>query len=263
MTQLKFGRCSCAVAGAMALVIGLGAGVAGAATYSDIKPPAPGEFGHEGVFEQVYGGGAGDGSFSLAGNGRDYIGSGVADGVTAIRLADDNPSGEDDQIWSGAMLGNLPTSAVATARFARDPQIFGYVHGVTEDPETEFQALFEVSGSGFNVDGSNLGFDLRHLEAFRWARKGPAGALHTSYEADNFDPKTEQFNDHLVTYRIEGLPGLQPVYMLFFEDSYKDWDYQDLVVEIAAVAVPTPAAIGPGLALLGMLGLTRRRRTRD
>lgn len=258
MTTLRRGH-AWAIAGAMVAAIGVGGGVARASTYTEVEDAAFGEDGHRLIFEEVYGGG-GVGTFNLDANGRDFIGSGAAAGISAIRLADTNPGGVDDQIWTSDMLGNGPVSARVVARFARDSQAFGYVPGVTEDVGTEFVNLFNVTGSEFNVQGSASHIDLGHLESFRWAREGPAGVRHTSYQLDNFDAETEQFNDHMVTYRIEGPDRLQPVYMLFFEDSYKDWDYQDLVVEIAAV--PSPAAIGPGLALLGMLGLTRRRRNR-
>jgi hypothetical protein len=242
------------IVGAVVAALGFTGGVANAASYTTVDDAAFGEDGHRLIFEQWYGGGE-VGSFDLDVNNRDFIGSGAAAGISAIRLADQNTAGPDDQIWNNAMLGDGPISARAVARFAQFPQSFGYVPGVTEDVETEFANLFDVTGSEFNVQGSATNIDLGHLESFRWAREGVAGVRHTSLEADNDDL------DHMVTYKIEGLDRLQPVYMLFFEDSFKDWDYQDLVIEIAAV--PSPAAIGPGLALLGVLGLTRRRRNRE
>ncbi len=246
-------RTAAAIVGAMVAAIGFSGGVAGAASYTTVDDAAFGEDGHLLIFEEVYGGGEA-GSFGLDANNRDFIGSGAAAGISAIRLADTNSQGPDDQIWDNAMLGNGPIRARAVASFARFPQSFGYVPGVTEDVETEFVNLFDVTGSEFNVQGSSMNIDLGHLESFRWAREGVAGVMHTSLEADNDDL------DHMVTYKIEGLDRLQPIYMLFFEDSFQDWDYQDMVVEIAAV--PSPAAVGPGLGLLGMLGLIRRRRNR-
>lgn len=259
MTTLRRGH-ACAIAGVMVAAIGLGGGVAGASTYTEVDDAAFGEDGHRLIFEHQYGGGAA-GTFDLDPNGRDFIGSGPAAGIEAIRMADTDPADVDDQIWDSGMLGNGPVRAGVVARFASFPQAIGYVPGVTEDVETEYVNLFDVTGSDFDAQGSTSSVDFGHLESFRWAREGVPGVLHTSYELDNFDEETEEFKDHMVTYKIEGLDRLQPVYMLFFEDSFRDWDYQDLVIEIAAV--PSPAAVGPGLALLGMLGLVRRRRHRD
>jgi hypothetical protein len=230
------------VAGAFAVaamtLVGPGTADAG---FTDVAPAAPGEPGHEAVLSAAYGG-----SFTWDANGVDLVGGGSAGDINATRISDAN-----DQFW----LANGLFNARAIARFAGFDQAFGYMPGESSTAADEFVHLFDVEGSNYDVTGASNGVDLTGLESFRWARQGPDGT-HTSYEPDN------DGMDHMVTYQIHGLNTLEPVYLLFFEDGFRDWDYQDVVIEIAGAAVPSPAAIGPGLALLGFVGLTRRRRNR-
>lgn len=226
-----------------AMAVCLVGGQAQAATTSIVAPP-PGEDNHLTIFENVYGGG----TWSAFGN--DFSNG----SLTAVRMDDD-----DDQVFS---LDTLVDGS-ARAVFARFNQSFGYLAGDSSSGsiEDDYTELFGVSGNGYSVAGSQSDIDLTGSD-FRWARKGANGVASSK----NSDNPTGQ--DHLITYTVQGLNAPDPVYMLFFEDLFgdaSDNDYNDLVVEISAVsptAAPTPAAVVPGLALLGFAAFGRRRRHR-
>jgi hypothetical protein len=222
-----------------------------------------GEATHEQLFEHIYGG--------------DFVADGLnfTNGViTAIRVQDYLPGPDGvmdmtngaadsaaDQIW---MNGKF--TATAEARYANFEQAFGYVLGSSGG---SFTKLFDVSGSGFNVSGSTtMAIDLLG-ETFRWARGGDNG-IFTSKDGDNKDDL-----DHMVTYKIEGLNDGTVTWLLFWEDLNKnfwqnegwlsrDGDFNDLVVEVKATAIPLPAAALPAAGMLVALGVVkklRRRRT--
>lgn len=215
----------------VAIAVGAGSAVAGAETYTPVGDPWPGEHSHQQILNNVYGG-----EFHLLEDGVSYSNS----VVTAHRVSD-----AEDQVWNLDLPVNIRTKAI----FADYDQSLGYLPGES-GPLTEYINLFDAAGDGYAVSGQALNVELTD-EAFRWARSGRDGMV-SSLEADNPDAA-----DYMVTYRMEGLERLEPIYLLFFEDTFADFDFQDLVVEVAAV--PSPAALGPGLALLGVLGLIRRR----
>lgn len=217
-----------------ATAIGLGGGAANAETYTDIGDPWPGEDSHQQILDNFYGG-----NFELLDDGVSYSN----DTLTAQRVSD-----EQDQVWDLDLPVDIRTAAI----FADYDQSLGYLPG-SSGPTGDYVNLFDADGEEYDVVGSAAGVDLTD-GAFRWARRGHDGVV-SSLETDNLNDA-----DHMVTYRIEGHGQLEPVHLLFFEDTFRDFDFQDLVVEVAAV--PSPAAVGPGLALLGMLGLIRRRRER-
>lgn len=214
------------------LLLGLGT-TSAFADFTTIKAPSSNEAGFNAILSSVYGG-------SFVKTDYDYS-NGT---IKAVRVDD-----ADDKLFpSGSYI------ATAKAVFAAYSQSFGYLAGASGG---SYVNLFDVTGSKFNVTGSaNLEID----EAVRFARNGSMGVLASSDPSDNLKNA-----DHLVTYRIEGLGGNENVYLLGFEDkSGGDFDYNDLVVELRSVstpitAIPSPAAFGAGLMLLGGLVARRRR----
>ncbi|MEM6393973.1 MAG: DUF4114 domain-containing protein [Planctomycetota bacterium] len=182
---------------------------------------------HLDIFNATYGGG-----FSASGAGF------VSSDVTVERVDD----AEDISFGFGSF------TAQSIARFASLDQSFGYV-----DAEGDFQMLFEETGSGFDVTGSVGETTLDTPVTF--ARLGTGGVVSSDPTANS------DGEDHLITYKVTS--GSDEFYVLFFEDlfgSAADNDFQDLVVEVRAIsAVPTPAAAGLGLVLMGGLAFRRRR----
>jgi hypothetical protein len=211
----------------------------------------PSELNIEQILEAHYGG-----DFTLSGE--DFLGGGAGGTINAIRwddfldpigqLSAVNPSSGSaaDQIWRAGDI-----TATAIARFAGNTQQFGFDRG------SGFELLFDVSGYDMGVSGAGSANLL--ADTWRWIRRSSDGSdafdSQPSLNADGLD--------HMVTYRITGLPTDQTVWLLCFEDIFgglpnSDRDFNDLVVEVRAV--PEPATLGflvaGGLALLG----ARRRR---
>jgi hypothetical protein len=196
------------------------------------------ELGHAAILSHAYGG-------DFAANGLDFSNG----SITAMRC-DDTGSGYADQCWTAGLH-----SARALARFGGFEQSLGVVHG---ESGGSAQTLFTVVGTGLNVSGSVDDLDCSG-KAFRFARGG-GGELFTSFDDDN----TLGY-DQMISYRVTGPNGLDR-YVLFFEDASaaqnSDWDFNDLVVEIDGAsphAVPLPAAVWSGLAMLMSGGLWNAR----
>ncbi|MEM6552800.1 MAG: DUF4114 domain-containing protein [Planctomycetota bacterium] len=189
-----------------------------------------GEATHLDIFNATYGGG-----FSAAG-------AGFTSSSVSVERVDDS---EDIAFGFGSF------TARSVARFASLDQSFGYIDG-----GGDFQLLFEETGQGYDVTGSVEETTLETPVTF--ARLGTGGIVSSDPTA-NSDGR-----DHLITYKVTDGSD-DPFYVLFFEDLFgtsADDDFQDLVVEVRPVnMVPTPAAAGLGLMLMG--GLAARRRRRD
>jgi len=160
-----------------------------------------------------------------------------------------------DQLWCGDKF-----KATAVAKFSGNSQNLN-----TVDSSNHVNHLLNVKGYGFNIDPASAVVDMDGKE-FAWQRKGDSGT-QSSLNSANADG-----GDHLITFVIEGLPGVAgPVWMLFFEDMNKlantpvkrtYSDYNDLVVEIRSVAhaVPLPPAGWAGLTTLSGMALVRGRK---
>jgi len=235
-----------------AIATGLVAGSTALAGFSTINPPAAGEIGHLDILNGLYGG-------SFTQDGVNFINGGAGGTVNAMRIDDFGvgadklnlvngaPGLADDQIWDDGVA-----AANARAVYAGDSQSFGYFLGESGGAYNE---LFSVSGSGFAVSG-NAVIDFSGA-TWRWGRGGNAFGPHSSLASENADGR-----DHMVTYKITGLPNTIAVWLLFwedrdFDDPRSDFDYNDLVVEIRAI--PTPMAAGLGFLGLGGLAGMRRR----
>ena len=224
------------------------------AGFTPINPPPFGEDTHQEIFTAIYGG-----SFTQAG--LDFT-NGT---ITATRVEDftdpsltrlglDQPMslvntyGTDDQIWQADFQ-----FASAEAKFAVFQQQFGYYLGLES---TEYHNLFNQTGLIYDVDGEKSLAEVAG-KVIRWARAGE-NRIVSSRPTDNADGK-----DHMVTYLITGrdepivIDGQQVRgqannlirWLVFFEDKFQgeqlfDFDYNDLVVEIAAPAADSRARGG-------------------
>jgi len=238
--------------------VSVGALASAQAGYTTVKTVAN-EASHEQILEHMYGG-----NFSKSG-------VNFSNGTISAKRIDDSIPGPDgildatkgqpgdaaDQVWKNGKF-----VATAEARYAAYTQSFGFLLGETGNTYTN---LFNVSGTGFNVTGGTVGeIDLLG-ETFRWGRDGTNGK-HSSLNSDNLDGL-----DHLATYKIDGLEDGKTTWLLCWEDlnkrskdnvhGYKlDSDFNDLVVEVKATAIPIPAAALPALGMLAGLGAIKAAR---
>ncbi|MCC6681386.1 MAG: DUF4114 domain-containing protein [Phycisphaeraceae bacterium] len=200
---------------------------------TDIQVPAPGEDTHAEIFSQLYGG-----TFSVT----DSV-SFTNGAITAQRVDDEN-----DLLFSGEMF-----DAESQAVFATRSQTFGYMPGASGGT---FQQLIAVTGNQYNVSGAVANMQVN--APIRLARMDN-DYLVTSQPSDNSDGL-----DHMITYSIQGLNTTQQVMVIFFEDlpqqdSFADFDYNDLVVELRLAEIPEPGTISM-LAGLVLMVMPRRLR---
>jgi hypothetical protein len=220
------------------------------AGFSAVKAPPASEAGHAQILSQTYGA-------TFSANGLNFTGGSMtatrledSSGYAAMDMLAGDASTGGDECWSNGVL-----SIRAIARFAGYEQKLGVVDGA--GGAGSFQELFTVSGYGTDVSGSIVGLDVCG-KTFRFARGG-GGEMFSSLAADNF----ASF-DQMVSYKLSGAGAIK--FVLFFEDGNDagcDWDYNDLVVEITALApinaIPLPPSMWSGLVLLLTGGLWNAR----
>lgn len=235
------------------------------AAFTTVQSPDPfneiPEDGHRTILGNIYGG-----TFQRVGPGNLNYTNGTIN-VTRVDdslspngimgLVDGDPGEASDRVWHDGF-----TDAFAKVRFARDSQSLGYWEG---ESGGTFTKLFDVSGQGYNVTGGTMLQDMRG-KTWRWGRSRGRGGTHSSVPTENPDDL-----DHMVTFQVEGLAGAEgyTVWLLCWEDLNvsnepdtltSDRDFQDLVVEIRATAVPEPATGALVLGAVVVGGLSRRRR---
>lgn len=155
-----------------------------------------------------------------------------------------------DQIWKDGVV-----NVRADAKFAEFSGDFGYLSGTSGG---DFESLFSVEpgNSGYDVEGSAT-FSIDGN--FRWGYDVNQSGLLTSNQDEN-----PQGQDFMATYRVTDLDGNdpafnggRPVFLLFWEDWVEgDYDYNDLVIELAVIPLPAPFAMG----LIGLAGVAAVRR---
>jgi hypothetical protein len=149
-----------------------------------------------------------------------------------------------DQIWTDG-----PLSITAKAKYAGYDQAFGWNGGGTGTTYHQLLTAADIGGGGIMLDVTG---------DFLWGLLSTSGSY--SEEWWSMDAKNN-YEDHMVTYEIEGLAGAGKAWLIFMEDlplGQSDKDYNDFVVEIttAPKLVPEPATI----ALLCFGGLLLRKR---
>ena len=224
------------------------------ANLTTVHAPYSGEASQAQILSHVYGGTFGPAGFSepsytngpvTATRVDDFLAGGGPG--TDLHLVLPAPGGSTtDQLWVDGIA-----IASAEAKFAAYSQKFGY------KDVGSYVNLFDVTGSQYAVSG-----DASHQFSmgvpWNWARSGQGGNFYSQQSAN------QDKSDHMVTYQISGLAGLDPgetVWMLFWEDlpgsftsGSSDRDFNDLAVEVRATPVPLPGA--DILAMIGFAGLS-------
>ncbi len=217
------------------------------AEYTHVKGSPASEAGHREILSGIYGGDftgsgtdLGNGLFTLFTNGTitaervDDFGLG-----TVLNLATSEPGSGDDGLWTDGIA-----VAAAEARYALFPQEFGFDVGLG------YTKLFELAGSGFLVAGSGMvNFSLGTTWAWARANDSDSTLVNVQYSLDSMNGDNL---DHMLTYRITGIPNVPPkqkVWLLFWEDLNgaqgndtdpdnrgfrADRDFNDMVVEVRA-----------------------------
>lgn len=233
---------------AAAMLVSASSNVFGALSYTFVGNPPAGEATHAEILADIYGG-------TFASDGVNYNSNIL--GIQALRVYD---AGDDssrlnpligspdnvDQIWIDG-----PLSVTAKAKYAGYNQAFGWNGGGTGTDYYQLLTASDIGGGGVSLDVTG---------DFLWSLLSTSGDYSELWWSKN---SKNDYEDHMVTYKIEGLAGLGNTWLIFMEDlplGLSDKDYNDFVVEITASAgpvVPEPATIA--LLCFGALLLGKRR----
>ncbi|GEM_PF-1042271 len=222
-------------------------------SYTDVYSPPVGEATQAQILNQIYSGEYG-GTFTKTGV--NFYNTSA--GINVLRVYDHDELdirlnllagdiGDVDKVWTDGIA-----TVTAKAKWAGDTQSFGWNTGGTGTGTYE-ELLTEdnLNGPGVTIDISG---------DFLWGYM-PNGEEWWSLDSENYRQE-----DHIVTYKVEGLEGQGVTWLLFMEDrpfvlydgchwvTASDRDYNDFVVEINAV--PEPATVC--LLIAGTLLLRRR-----
>lgn len=232
--------------------------------FSFVHGPAGGELGHASILNMVYTGAANSGAFtsfgSLAttsqknGSAQNGVEGYQSSAMTFVRIQDRggvSPLHLNGINWSAGQDMNWADGVVdvrVEAKYAGDSHVFGWHNDATDGA---FQAITPTT-PGSTVDNLSLS------TAFRWGLKDTTtGKSFTSDETGNLGGL-----DQLVTYAMfDNSSQAMLGWVLFWEDRHgsgADYDYNDAMVEIRLIAVPTPMAAGLGF--IGLAGVAARRR---
>jgi hypothetical protein len=247
-----------------ALVGFAGAAWAGPADYTVVNEPASNNQTHDKLLAAMYGGSfVGQNLINGATNMKDgavqnTTFGGYSNGaITATRIMDRGGEGllnlllnnDDDQQWADGVV-----QLQVTAKFADDNHTFGWIDATAGNAKNAL----------LNTGSLNSPVLVGLSSEFKWFLESPStGNVLTSVEADNtgVGPFKSTFFDQMVSYEIIGVDGSKR-YVLFWEDrlngqAFNDYDYNDAVIEIVVVPLPT-AALAGAFGLIGVAALRRR-----
>lgn len=223
-------------------------------SYTNVYSPPVGEANHAQILNQIYG----------VEYGGTFVKSGVnfyntTAEISILRVYDHDDEdirlnllagdiGDVDKIWTDGVA-----TVTAKAKWAGDTQSFGWNEGgVGTDNYEELLTDASLNGPGVTIDITG---------DFLWGYM-PNGEEWWSLDSENYRQE-----DHIVTYKVEGLTQPGVTWLLFTEDrpfvlwegshwvKASDKDYNDFVVEITAI--PEPAT----LCLLAIGALLLRKRS--
>ncbi|MDD5011146.1 MAG: PEP-CTERM sorting domain-containing protein [Phycisphaerae bacterium] len=240
----KLGEGFVIIAGVVVFTVSL---VFGDYSYTDVYSPPVGEATQAQILSQIYGG-------SFTQTGVNYS-NGT---ISALRVYDhddddirldllDGDIGDVDKVWTDGVA-----TVTAKAKWAGDTQSFGWNQGgLGTGTYEELLTHNDVGGPGALLDITG---------DFLWGYM-PNGEEWWSLNDENYRQE-----DHMITYKVEGLAQEGITWLLFMEDrpfvlwegcrwvTASDRDYNDFVVEISAI--PEPAT----LCLLAIGALLLRKR---
>ena len=214
-----------AFAGAALLTAGAQAG------FTTVQSPFPGEASHAEILGDIFGG-------TFVQNGNDFSNGA---GVVVTRVDDDNDQTYDFASWSAEALASWSCA--------------GHGFGTAQDG-----SLLDIAGMQFgpvsgSINNQPGGSDIKFARF---------GSIDGTVDVTTDPGDNPSGNDHVVTYTYS-INDVQQAdtYLLFFEDlpegnTYADFDYNDLVVQITGSNVPEPSSLA--LIALGGAAMLRRRR---
>ena len=228
----------------------LSSSAAYAYSYTTILGPPGAELTQREIMDVIYGG-----TFVQAG--QDYSNGAIdliriwdnddptsSPGDLPLDLVTGKPLFDIDQIWTDGIA-----TVTAEAKYAALGQSFGWNGGGSIGAGyVELLTDSDIGSPGVVIDISG---DML------WGVSPSSGDTFWSLDDQNSDGQ-----DHLITFKVLGLGGLDTVWLQFWEDlplSGSDKDYNDFVIEVRAVPEPgTGVMVALGV---GILAGTRRRRS--
>lgn len=246
------GRLTTLVAAAVLSIVG-GISIA-RADFTPVNPSFPASKPtHQQVIEHIYGG-----TFTVVG------GINFTNGVITATRVDDFFSGKpaptpnsivggtpgaEDQLWT-----NGKVTVRALAHFASFGTEFGYFEG----GGSTFTSLFTIPKGVFGyISGPSTTVDLTG-KTWAWGRKATAdnAGLPISVESSSLQSANPGAQDYFVTYKITGLQDGLSTWLVFNEDTNlaRDYDFNDLTVEVKAVPVSPAVWSGFGMLAVAWMG---------
>jgi hypothetical protein len=243
-----------------ALAVLTAAGAQAMAGFSGVGSPPASEFTHLQILDAIY-------SSTFAASGLNFD-----DGSIFVTRVDDNGFGgemnvlnggvgiNDDETWTDGIV-----FSEARARFAGFSQNFGYRTGASGAGVDNH--LIHVIGSGIDPLTAEGTVTTMFNSPFRWLRTNGASVVGgTNVQSSLMDDNVGD-RDQMVAYEVTGIDARKR-WLLFFEDINGavgdpgvDYDYNDMVIELVVVPLPTSALAGlAGLGLVGTGMIARRRR---